>query len=134
MSSSEKEIQMRKKILIIDADPHTRELIAISMRQLGHNPVQAWNGCEGIDKTLNEHPDLVLMDLELLDLWGIAVAKRIKEDYRPAKIPVIAHPAWGLEYLRNEALQAGFSDFLARPAAPERLAQVIEKFTNRSGE
>ena len=124
---------MQKKILIIDADPNMRHRIATSMRQLGHNPVQASNGYEGIDKTVTEHPDLVLMDLELPDLGSIEVAKRIRENYRTAKVPIIGHSAWGLEYLRNEALRAGFSDFLARPVAPERLAQVIERFTNTSG-
>lgn len=106
-----------------------RALIAVTVGQLGHNPLEAGNGCDGINKTVSEIPDLIVMDLELPDVWGIEAAKTIKEDARTTNIPIIAHTAWGLEHLRDEAYRAGFADYLVRPVTPERLAEAIERFT-----
>src|SRR5262245_20151825 len=120
---------MPKKILIIDPDRDMRALISVTVRQLGHNPLEAGNGSDGINRTISEIPDLIVMDLELPDLWGTEVAKRLKEDARTAKIPIIAHTAWGLEHLRDEAYRVGFADYLVRPVTAERLAEAIERLT-----
>jgi CheY-like chemotaxis protein len=116
-----------KKILIIEDHADIRRVLSMTLQHLGYETVEANNGRSGIDLTLRERPDLVLLDLSLPDVSGFEMAKTIKKDPRTAEIPVVGLSAYAEQDTASRALAAGMADYLVKPADSQKLAAVIKK-------
>lgn len=117
---------MPGKILVVEDRQDFRVILSLILRPLGHEIVEAESGREGIEKALNEAPDLIIMDLALPGMDGIDTTIRLKQNPRTAHIPVIAYTVWGEEF-KEQALKAGMVHFLRKTAPPQALIEVIEK-------
>ncbi len=85
----------------------------------------AVNGTDGLAMVANERPDLVLMDLNLPDIDGWEVTRRLKSDPSTAGIPVIALTAYAMSGDREKALAAGCDEFDTKPVDFDRLLQKV---------
>lgn len=85
---------MKKRVLIIDDDPNMRQVAAEIIRKLGWEPLEAKNGSEGVRMSIEEQPDLVVIDFSVTDPIRRETARILKKDPRTAKIPIIAHSIW----------------------------------------
>ncbi len=85
----------------------------------------AVNGTDGLAMVANERPDLVLMDLNLPDIDGWEVTRRLKSDPSTAGIPVIALTAHAMSGDREKALAAGCDEFDTKPVDFDRLLQKV---------
>ncbi len=85
----------------------------------------AVNGNDGLAIVANERPDLVLMDLNLPDIDGWEVTRRLKADPSTAGIPVIALTAYAMSGDREKALAAGCDEFDTKPVDFDRLLQKV---------
>ncbi len=103
-------------ILVVEDDPSSRLYLSTLLGQLGHRVRQVNDGAQALD-ALNEHwADVVLMDMHMPVLDGLAATRRLR--LRPdavARIPVIAVTADAYEVARANALQAGMNDVLVKP-------------------
>lgn len=117
---------MPGKILVVEDRQDFRIILSLILRPLGHKIVEAENGQEGIEKALNEAPDLIIMDLALPGMDGIETTIKLKQNPRTAHIPVIAYTVWGEEF-KEKALKAGMVHFLGKTAPPQALKEMIEK-------
>ncbi len=99
----------------------------------GYQVLVAANGNEGLALVAKERPDLVLMDLNLPDIDGWEVTRRLKADPVTADIPVIALTAHAMSGDREKALAAGCDEFDTKPVDFERLLQKMRSLLNRSG-
>ena len=120
---------VRKKVLIIDDQVDIRRVLTITLRHLGYETCEASDAICGINMSLVENPDLILMDLSLPDSSGLETAKRIKQNSKTSKIPIVACSGWKSDEIVAQAAEAGIVEFLAKPVAPELLAEVIERLT-----
>lgn len=120
---------LRKKVLIIDDHVDVRRVLTITLRHLGYETCEASDAISGINMSLAENPDLILMDLSLPDSSGLETAKRIKQNSKTSKIPIVACSGWKSDEIVAQAAEAGIVEFLAKPTAPELLAEVIERLT-----
>jgi CheY-like chemotaxis protein len=87
----------------------------------------AENGETGCAMAAAEHPDLILMDLELPDIDGWEATRRLKSNPQTRDIPVIAVSAHALAGSREKALAAGCDDFDTKPVEFERLLATIRR-------
>jgi CheY-like chemotaxis protein len=103
----------------------TREIYAWCMRAAGWHVDTVTNGLEALVVATAKEPDVIVMDLNLPVLDGIAATRRLKTDERTAHIPVVACTAFGLD---NEAemREAGFDVLVLKPCTPEELYEVVE--------
>ena len=85
----------------------------------------AVNGNDGLAMVANERPDLVLMDLNLPDIDGWEVTRRLKSDPSTASVPVIALTAYAMSGDREKALAAGCDEFDTKPVDFDRLLQKV---------
>ena len=85
----------------------------------------AVNGNDGLAMVANERPDLVLMDLNLPDIDGWEVTRRLKADPSTAGIPVIALTAYAMSGDREKALAAGCDEFDTKTVDFDRLLQKV---------
>ena len=119
---------MPKIVLIVDDDEHLREIFASMLRFSGYEILEAATGREAVNKAISEKPDLILLDIELPDIKGPAVARAIRNNPTSAHIPIIGCSAFfGWEY-RKEALDAGMDDYLVKPISLEVIKTKIEEF------
>jgi CheY-like chemotaxis protein len=99
----------------------------------GYQVLVAANGSEGLALVARERPDLVLMDLNLPDIDGWEVTRRLKADPGTADIPVIALTAHAMSGDREKALAAGCDEFDTMPVDFDRLLQKMKTLLNGLG-
>jgi CheY-like chemotaxis protein len=98
----------------------------------GYQVLVAANGNDGLALVSKERPDLVLMDLNLPDIDGWEVTRRLKADPQTADIPVIALTAHAMSGDRERALAAGCDEFDTKPVDFERLLQKMKSLLDGS--
>jgi two-component system cell cycle response regulator DivK len=123
---------MKKKsrkpiVLLVDDYPDAREMYAEYLEFSGFDIVQAGNGVEAIERALDSHPDVILMDLSLPVMDGWEATRRLKADSRTNRIPVLAVTGHALTGVSKEAKDAGCDGFITKPCLPEDLVLEIRK-------
>ena len=118
---------MAKTVLIVDDNEHLREILASMLKYSGYEIVEAATGSEAIQKAAVAQPNLILLDLDLPDIKGLAVAKKIKATPATAHIPIIACSASSGWDSRDEALQAGMVEYLQKPIQFSAMKEIIDK-------
>jgi CheY-like chemotaxis protein len=130
---------MKKKarkpiVLLVDDYPDAREMYAEYLEFSGFDIVQAGNGVEAIERAIDSHPDVILMDLSLPVMDGWEATRRLKADDRTKSIPVLAVTGHALTGVSNDAKNAGCDGFITKPCLPEDLVAEIRKVLSpRSG-
>ncbi len=121
---------MQKKILLVEDDIELLDLLCFNVKKAGFAAATAHDGIEAIKKARSVRPDLILLDLMLLDLDGFAVCETLRRDPSTASIPVIMLTALSGALARVAGFEAGAQDYLTNPFSPrilmERIYQVLE--------
>ena len=117
---------MGKNILICDDAAFMRMMIKDILSKNGYNVVgEAENGQKGLEKYNELKPDLVLMDMTMPEMDGIAALKAIKASDANAK--VIMCSAMGQQAMVIESIQAGAKDFIVKPFQADRVLEAVKK-------
>ncbi|HOA97354.1 MAG TPA: response regulator [Acetivibrio saccincola] len=117
---------MSKKILIVDDAAFMRMMIKNILTKNGYEVVgEAENGAKAIEKFKELSPDLVIMDITMPELDGIAAVKEIKKIDGDSKI--IMCSAMGQQAMVIESIQAGARDFIVKPFQAERVVEAVKK-------
>lgn len=121
--------RVRKPIILVIEDyPDSREMLQHLLESLGYRVLTAANGDEALALVASNHMDLILTDLALPGMDGIAVVRRLRKlNDRLKQIPIIMLTAFDGEDYSHAALQAGCTDFLTKPVDVERLHAMIER-------
>jgi two-component system cell cycle response regulator DivK len=123
---------MKKKILIVEDNNDSREIMALFITKMGYQPIKAKNSNEAIALAAAEGPDLIFMDMELPDVDGVKTTTILRQNPKTSHIPVVALTAWISELWQEKASQVGITTYLIKPVAPQTLKQTIEEYTKRS--
>lgn len=109
-------------ILVIEDEAQMRRFLRASLTSNGYQVIESDTAADGIAQAAARTPDLVLLDLGLPDLDGLAVTQRLREW---AKTPIIVISARGREEDKIQALDAGADDYLTKPfGVGELLARI----------
>lgn len=119
---------MPARILIVEDDPPTRELMAWLLREAGHTVSEAGDGAEGLRLALDGRPGLVVCDLRLPSMDGYAVARALKREPGCAAIPLLAVSRLRPEQDRERVLAAGFDGYVCKPIEPASFVAEVEAF------
>ena len=121
-----------KKILIVEDNKDSSEILGLFVTKLGHQVIKAGNSQEAITYTEAECPDLIFMDLDLPDSDGIKTTAILKKNPKTSHIPVVAVTAWISALWEEKALRVGIETYLIKPVSPQTLKETIEEYTKRS--
>ncbi len=116
---------MRKTILLVDDSPMIRRIVGQILDKSGYNVILAENGQRGFELSREHLPDLIIMDIEMPVMNGIAATTRIKSNTQTAHIPVLIFTSLGSEADINRAKKAGVHGFLNKPICKEELQEAI---------
>ena len=121
------------KILIAEDEPDIRDLITFTLRFAGYEVVAASNGEEAVEMARQEMPDMILLDVRMPKKTGYEACQMIKADPQMKDIPVLFLSAKGQESEIQTGLQAGATEYLLKPFAPDELVQRIQDVLSRTG-
>ena len=117
---------MGKNILICDDAAFMRMMIKDILTKNGYNVIgEAENGAKGVEKYNELKPDLVLMDITMPEMDGIAALKAIKANDPAAS--VIMCSAMGQQAMVIESIQSGAKDFIVKPFQADRVIEAVKK-------
>ncbi len=114
------------KILLVEDNEMNRDMLSRRLLRHGYEVVLALDGQSGVEMTVSEAPDLVLMDMSLPVLDGWEATRRLKANLATGHIPVIALTAHAMSSDREKALEAGCDDYDTKPIELPRLLSKIE--------
>ena len=121
---------MPKKILIVEDYAVNRSFLKFLLEEYGYEILEAENGLEAVKTAQNQHPDLILMDLAMPDMDGLAAIEKIRQIDGMSKLPIIAVTAYGQLY-RERAARAGFDHFISKPFDPMILKPLLNQHLNQ---
>lgn len=128
-------VRNASRVLVVEDDAPTRELLAIVLRRGGHQVEQAGDARTAFASFLSSRPDLVMLDIGLPGEDGLVLLDRLREI---SEVPVVVLSGLGEESAKVRALMRGADDYLVKPAsAPEllaRVAAVLRRARRRPGE
>ena len=114
------------KILLVEDDADTRELVRLALELHGHEVAEAATGEEGVERALADPPHLVLMDLSLAGrIDGLEATRRLRAERALDRTPIVALTAHALPGDRERALAAGCDDYWTKPLDLKRLLELL---------
>ncbi len=123
---------MKKKVLIVEDNNDSREIMNRFITRMGYEAIKAKNSNEAIAFAEAEEPDLILMDMELPDLDGVKTTAILRQNPKTSHIPVVALTAWISELWEEKASKVGITTYLIKPISPQTLKETIEAHTKKS--
>jgi two-component system cell cycle response regulator len=120
------------RILLVEDEPDQRRLAASGLRAAGYRVVTAESGAEAVHTARTERPELILLDIDLPDLDGMAVCRQLKLDPALAAIPVIFCSARTSVMDRMAGLTLGADDYITKPFVPSELLLRIGRLLTRT--
>ena len=117
------------RILLVEDHEEIWDFLSRRLKRRGYDVVVATDGQEGVDKARTEHPDIILLDMNLPVMDGWTAAGMIKKDPASSTVPIIALTAHAMSGDREKAISAGCDDYHAKPVDFSRLLGQIEALT-----
>jgi two-component system cell cycle response regulator DivK len=118
------------KILLVEDNEMNRDMLSRRLERKGYEVILAVDGQAGVEMTLSEAPDLVLMDMSLPVLDGWEATRRLKASPDTRHIPVIALTAHAMSSDRAKAMEAGCDEYDTKPIEFAGLLEKIEALVN----
>jgi two-component system, cell cycle response regulator DivK len=116
-----------KTILHVEDNELNRKMIRDLLRRTSYRVIEAPDGETAVTMAQEQHPDLVLMDVQLPKISGIEATRRLRAELATADIPIIAITSFALSGDEQRAKDAGASAYLAKPYSPFTLLEMIRK-------
>jgi two-component system alkaline phosphatase synthesis response regulator PhoP len=127
-------LSLAKKILVVDDEVHIVELLKMNLKQHGYEPICAYSGQEALRNAEAYLPDLILLDIMMPDIDGIETCRRLKQNQKLRKIPVIMLTAKTEETDKVIGLSVGADDYITKPFSLRELFARINVALRRQYE
>ena len=121
-----------KKILIVEDNKDSSEILGLFISRIGHQVIKACNSKEAIAHAEAELPDLIFMDMGLPDLDGVKTTTILRQNPKTSRIPVVALTAWMSALWEEKASRVGITTYLLKPVSPQTLRETIEEYSRDS--
>jgi len=115
-------------VLIVDDSDDLRELMVFQIQSLGYETVEATNGLEAIEVARQTSPSLILMDINMPLLDGLAATRVIRESGQFPKTAIVAFSAYLGGVHRALALEAGCNEYLSKTECVDKLENILGRF------
>lgn len=124
----ENEKELTKKILIVDDNQDSRELVVKILKNRGYQLIEAVDGEDALEKAMAERPDLILMDISIPKIDGYEVTRRLKSRKEFKYTPIIALTAHAMKGDREKAMESGCEGYIAKPINIHELPDLIKSY------
>ena len=126
----------RPTVMVVDDYDDVRVILKRWLEQHGCRVIEATSGREAVEMAERESPELILMDLAMPEIDGFAAAFRIRTQADLRDVPIIAISAYGElgidAQLKVDPVAVGFNAYLAKPFAPAKLFELVDRYLPKS--
>jgi two-component system cell cycle response regulator DivK len=119
---------MSARILVVEDHEENRRIMRDLLTSAGYEMIEAVTGEEGVTLAQAQHPDLILMDIQLPGIDGYETTRRIKANPALRAIPIIAVTSYALSGDDVKAREAGCNDYVTKPFSPRALLGKIREY------
>ena len=119
---------MTKRILVVEDTEDNRQIIRDLLTSFDYQLIEAADGAEGVAMAQKEHPDLILMDIQLPVIDGYEATRRIRAIPELAHVPIIAVTSYALSGDEAKTRAAGCDGYVAKPFSPRQLLAKVREF------
>ena len=116
------------RVLVVEDQAENLELMVYLLQAFGHQTLTAGNGAEGVAAVSRDHPDLVIMDLQMPVMDGYEAARLLKADPAVATIPLVAVTAYAMVGDRERIMACGFDGYMTKPIDPQTFVRELERY------
>ncbi len=118
---------MKPTVLLIEDNEQNLYLTTFLLEQNGLAVVQARSGREGMRLAVSVKPDLILLDIQLPEIDGYAVARELRQNADLRDVPIVAVTSYAMVGDRERVLAAGATDYIEKPIDPDRFVGQIRR-------
>ena len=119
--------------LIIEDNENNLELIRFILEQANYKTRFAMTGLDGVHQSLTMPPDFIILDIQLPDINGLEVLKRIRANPLGSHIPIIAMTSYAMSGDKEKLLAAGCNAYIEKPIDPTLVIGQIQQAISREG-
>jgi len=120
-----------QRVLLVEDTEDNRFMLRRLLEMSNYEVLEAQNGREAVKLAIEEQPDLILMDLSLPLIDGLAATRLIRKNTRMSKVPIIAVSAHDTTDFEAEAKTAGCDTYITKPIDFNHLEQLIEELLDK---
>jgi len=124
---------MSQRILVVEDNDRNRRLLKILLESRGYEVIEAVTGEEAMKYLKDHKPGLILMDIQLPNVDGLEMTRKIKSNPKTADIPIVAVTAYAMKGDRERILEAGCDGYISKPIDTRRLALLAAEILKNSG-
>ena len=119
-------------ILVVEDNENNLMLVRDVLELKGYKVLEAMTGAEGLRLAAEGKPDLILMDIQLPDIDGIAALAKLRADPRTRAIPVLAVSASAMPEEQQKITASGFEGYIPKPLNMKSFLETIERFVGKA--
>jgi CheY-like chemotaxis protein len=117
--------EARMTVMVVDDNEDLREMLRYMVERLGYRVVEAENGRVAVELVRHRCPDLILMDLSMPVMDGLAATRLLRQTEEVRHVPIVAISANRRELSQDEALAAGCNEYLTKPVNFHQLHTLL---------
>jgi two-component system, cell cycle response regulator DivK len=123
-----------KRVLVVEDNEKNMKLFRDVLQISGYETLEATSGEQAVELATRHEPRLVLMDIQLDGMDGLAALRLLREDERTASTPIVAVTAQAMAGDRERFLDAGFDDYLPKPVNVRELVATVRRYCGGHGD
>ena len=117
-----------RTVMVVEDYDDTRYFLKRILEKKGYRVLEAVNGQEAVEIAKTEHPDLILMDLDLPILDGIGATQHLRQHDATKSVPIVAVTAYPMSYTRVKAFAKGCNEYLSKPIDFDELDKLLTRY------
>lgn len=120
------------RIITVDDSNSLRRMVAFTLKQAGHDVVQAVDGSDGLAKVREQKIDLALVDVNMPSMGGIEMVTKMRQIPEYQKTPILMLTTESSDEKKQEGRRAGATGWIVKPFSPEQLLGIVQKVLGTS--
>ena len=118
---------MTKRILVVEDTEDNRRIVRDTLSGAGYDIIEASDGAAGVAMAAQHKPDLILMDIQLPGMDGLAATKKLKADPATRNIPILVVTSYAMKGDEAKAFEAGCSGYVTKPIDKTVFLEAVAK-------
>jgi two-component system, cell cycle response regulator DivK len=123
---------MLRKILVVEDNDKNRKLVRIILEANNYEVIETTTGEEALRYLQDTKPDLILLDIQLPHMDGLALTREIRNQEENKNIPIIAVTAYAMRGDKERIIEAGCDDYISKPIDTRQLPVIVADMINKS--
>jgi len=117
----------KQTVMVVDDSQDVRELVALQLRLSGYEVVEARDGREAVELAKEKRPALIVMDMQMPVMDGLAATRAIRQIDGLCGIPIVAFSAFGMRY-HLPAIEAGCDEYVSKDSGLFHLMGIVRQY------